>query len=187
MNELEEQINEEIKVRLKEHRYIHSLGVMEMAEKLAKHYGLDVNKARLVGLAHDIAKDMSWDEIYTYCNEYNIELNELEKNNKQLIHSRLGADICKRKYGFDEQMTNAILYHTTGNPDMDMFAKIIFVADKTEKNRDYEGVELRRKLSLEDIDKTIIEIINYTIGEFIKREAVIHPDSIETRNKLLFS
>ena len=63
MEQLEEQINKDIKERLKEHRYLHSIGVMEMAEKLAKHYNLDVKKARLIGLAHDIAKQMTWEEI----------------------------------------------------------------------------------------------------------------------------
>ena len=186
MNQLEEQINKDIKVRLKEHRYKHSIGVMEMAEKLAKHYGLDEKKARLIGLAHDIAKEMTWEEIYSYTEKYQIELDEFEKSNRQLVHSKIGADICKREYGFDEQMAEAILYHTTGNPNMDMMAKIIFVADKVEENRDYESVEERRKLAFEDIDKVIIETIDYTIMECIKKGHVIHPDSINTRNKLIF-
>ena len=44
---------------LSEKRYMHSVGVMRKAEQLAKKYGIDVNKAKLAGLAHDIAKEMS--------------------------------------------------------------------------------------------------------------------------------
>lgn len=187
MNQLEEKINADIKLRLREHRYRHSLGVMEMAEELAKHYGLDAKKARLIGIAHDIAKEMTWDEINEYVAKYGIELDEIEKKNKELIHSKIGADICKRKYGFDEQMANAVLYHTTGYPTMDMMAKIVFIADKVEKNRIYPGIEDRRTLAFEDIDRAIIETINYTAQDCIERNLVIHPNSLNTRNFLLMN
>ena len=185
MEQLEEQINRDIKEKLKENRYKHSLGVMEMAEELAKFYKLDLKKARLIGLAHDIAKQMTWEEINIYTQRFDIKLDELELNNRQLIHAKIGADICKREYGFDEQMANAVLYHTTGHPDMDMMAKIIFIADKVEKTRDYEGVEERRKLAFDDIDRAIIETINYTTKKCLEEGQLVHPNSIETRNKLL--
>lgn len=185
MNNLEEQINKDIKEKLSEHRYMHSIGVMKKAEELAKFYGLDIEKARLIGLAHDIAKQMSLSEIKEYIAKYNVELDEIEKSNIELAHAKIGADICKRNYNFDEQMTNAVKYHTTGNPNMDMMCKIIFMADKVEENRDYEDIEERRKLTLENIDKAIIETINYTINDSINRGKMIHIASINTRNYLL--
>lgn len=187
MIDLEEQINKDIKEKLSEYRYMHSIGVMKKAEELAKFYGLDAKKARLIGLAHDIAKQMSLSEIKEYISQYNLELDEIEKTNTELAHAKIGADICKRKYNFDEQMVNAVKYHTTGNPNMDMMAKIIFMADKVEENRDYEDIEERRKLTLENIDKAIIETINYTINDSINRDRIIHTDSIDTRNYLLKS
>ena len=185
MEGLEVQINEEIKQRLRENRYKHSIGVMEMAEELARFYNLDIKKARLIGLAHDIAKHMTMEEVNEYTEKYGVELDELEKNNHQLIHAKIGADICKRKYNFDDHMTNAVLYHTTGHPDMDMMAKIIFVADKVERTRNYEGVEELRSLAFKDIDKVIINIIDFTAKRCVDEGRLIHPYSIETRNKLL--
>ena len=185
MNDLEEQINADIKERLSEHRYKHSIGVMKKAEELAKFYGLDTKKARLIGLAHDIAKQMTSSEIKEYLSKYDVKLDEIEKSNGELIHAKIGADICRRKYNFDEQMVNAVKYHTTGNPNMDMMAKIIFMADKIEENRDYDDVEERRQLTLENIDMAIIETINYTTKDSIDRGKIIHTDSINTRNYLL--
>ena len=63
MDELEERINNDIKNRLSEYRYKHSVGVMKMAGELAKFYNLDIQKARIIGLAHDIAKQMTDKEI----------------------------------------------------------------------------------------------------------------------------
>lgn len=185
MEDLEARINEDIKMKLSEHRYIHSIGVMEKAEELALHYGLDTRKARLIGLAHDIAKQMSIEEIEEYIEAYEIELDEVEKINTSLIHAKIGADICKREYNFDDEMVNAIKYHTTGRPEMTMMEKIIFIADKIEDNRSYIGVERTRKLTLEDIDEAIIETINHTTQYCIEKNDLIHPNSINTRNYLL--
>ena len=76
MEDLEAKINEDIKTRLSEHRYIHSIGVMKKAGELAEYYGLDINKARIMGLVHDIAKQMSKEEIKEYVEEHGIELDE---------------------------------------------------------------------------------------------------------------
>lgn len=185
MDSLEEQINKDIKERLTEYRYMHSIGVMKKAEELAKFYGLDSKKARLIGLVHDIAKQMKPSEIEEYISKYNVKLDEIEKLNTELIHAKIGADISKRKYNFDEQMVNAVKYHTTGHPNMDMMAKIIFMADKIEENRDYEGVKEKRQLALLNINKAIIATIDYTTKDSINRGKMIHTDSINTRNYLL--
>ena len=58
-----------------------------------------------------------------------------------------GADIAKKKYGASKKVQNAILYHTTGNVKMDTFAKIIYVADKIEENRNYDQIDELRKIA----------------------------------------
>ena len=50
----------DLKNILSEKRYTHSLGVMKEAKLLAKIYGIDEETARLTGLAHDIAKEMTY-------------------------------------------------------------------------------------------------------------------------------
>ena len=62
VEELLNKINEDIKKELSEKRYNHSVGVMKKAEELAKIHDVDVNKAKLVGLAHDIGKELSSDD-----------------------------------------------------------------------------------------------------------------------------
>ena len=158
---------------------------MKKAEEQARFNGLDSKKARLIGIVHDIAKQMKPSEIEEYISKYNVELDEIEKSNTELIHEKIGADISKRKYNFDDQMVEAVKYHTTGHPNMDMMAKIIFIADKIEENRNYEGVEEKRQLAFLNIDKAIIETIEYTTKDSINRGKMIHTDSIDTRNYLL--
>ena len=185
-------INEDIKKELSEKRYNHSVGVMKKAEELALIYGLDVNKAKLVGLAHDIGKELSKEEKLNYVEKNNIEIDEIEKINVGLLHAKIGADICKKRYGFDEEMQDAIKYHTTGNENMSLLAKIIFIADKIEENRKYEkneskkqAVEEARKLAKEDLDKAMLYLIDESLIYTIQKKELIHADSIAVRNKLI--
>ena len=180
-----EKICKQLKKGLSEKRYIHSIGVMEKAGELAKIYNLDIEKAKVVGLMHDIAKEMTQEEINNYIKLNNIEIDEIEKIQPHLLHGKIGADICKKEYGFTEVMQKAILYHTTGNPDMDLFAKIIFIADKIEKNREYEGVEQIRELASKDIDKAIIKVLENSIIKKVAEQKIIHPNTVNTRNALL--
>lgn len=182
-----ENIQEELKTILSEKRYNHSLGVMKKAKELAKIYGIDENITALTGLVHDIGKEISNEEKLIYVRENNIEMDEIEKNNVGLLHAKIGADMAKKKYGFTEEMQAAIQYHTTAHPDMDLLAKIVFVADKVEENRIYEKVEEFRNLARVDIDSCILAILDYIIKENIDNGKLVHPDSILTRNKLLLN
>lgn len=180
-----EKILEDVKNTLSEKRYIHSIGVMKQAEYLAKKYGQDVEIAKAVGIAHDIAKELTEEEKIKYVEENKIEIDEIEKINIGLLHAKIGADICKKKYNFTEEMQNAIKYHTTGDENMDTLAKIIFVADKTEENRKYDDLQTVQKLADEDLDKCILYILDYMLVDNVKKQKLIHPDSIKIRNKIL--
>lgn len=183
--DLLQEIDNELKNNLSEKRYNHSLGVMEKAEELAKIYNVDINTAKLVGLAHDIAKEIPENEKIEYVEKNNIQIDDIEKNNISLLHGKIGADICKKKYGFTQEMADAIEYHTTAKTDMTVLSKIIYVADKIEKNRTYSEVEDLRQLANIDLDKAILYTINEIIIKNIERNKIIHPESILARNQLL--
>ena len=184
-NELLKEIDEDAKKMLSEKRYIHCKNVMKRAVKLAKIYGIDENKAMLAGIAHDIAKEMPKDEMFKYIEEHNIKIDEFERKNPGLLHGKIAAVFCKEKYGFTEDMQKALEYHTTGEPDMDDLAKIVFIADKTEvgrKNNDWEKIREKEK---EGLDALLLFIIDESICYVIKKEKQIRVDTILTRNYLL--
>lgn len=180
-----EQIQEQVKQILSEKRYIHSVGVMQRAMELAKIYGQDVQKAKLVGIAHDIAKEMKPEELYEYAQKHHIILDEIEKRNPNIVHSKVGADICKNQFGFTKDMTDAILYHTTGNVAMDDFAKIIFIADKTEKGRTYSDLEKAVEISNQNLEEGVLYVCQVMIQFSIRKRTLIHPDSIFLMNQIL--
>lgn len=187
--ELIERIKNDLKENLTEYRYIHSLGVMEMAEDLATIYNVDVESTRLAGLLHDIAKEMTEEESLKYVAENSIAIDDIEKINVSILHGKIGADIAKKKYGVNEQIQKAIQYHTETNPNMDTLAKIIYVSDKIEKNRKSEkfDLEYERNLAKEDIDAAVLFIIDASIKKVIKKGKLLHPTIVETRNKIIMN
>ena len=193
VEEMLQKIDKDIKQELSEKRYQHSLGVMKKAEELAEIYGVDVNKAKLVGLAHDIGKELSEEEKLRYTKENQIEVDEIEKINIGLLHGKIGADICKKRYDFTKEMQDAIQYHTTGNENMDLLAKIIFVADKIEDGRNYkdekkkESLLRAREISSRDIDEAVLYEIDESLVYTMQKKKLIHPDSISTRNKIIMN
>lgn len=191
VEELLQKINQDIKKELSEKRYNHSVGVMRKAEELAKIYNVDVNKAKLVGLAHDIGKELSKEGKLQYAKDNNIEIDNIEKVNVGLLHGKIGADICKKRYGFTKDMQDAIKYHTTGNGNMDLLSKILFVADKIEEGRSYKDeqkmkdLERVREIAKENIDEAVLYSIDESLVFTIQKRELIHPDSIATRNAIL--
>lgn len=185
--ELIDTIKKDLKETLSERRYIHSIGVMEMCGELAKIYNVDVEKAKLAGLLHDNAKEMTKEEMFKYVEENNIEINEIERVSFPLLHGKIGADIARKKYNVDKQIEDAIRYHTATSPEMDTLAKIVYVSDKIEMNRkseDYD-IEYERELAKKDLDKTVLYIIDANIKSLIERGKLIERDAIDARNYLI--
>ena len=176
-----DEIIKDVKKYMSEKRYTHSLSVMKRIEELAKIYGVDIETAKKVGIAHDIAKEMTEEESFKYAKENDIYLDELEKEVPYLLHGKIGADMTKKLYGFTENMQKAIMYHTTGNPEMDM------LANKTEENRKFDDfdIEYEREFANQNIDGAIIFMLEEGIKSHLNKKKLIHPDSLITRNTLL--
>lgn len=180
-----EELIEEIKNKLSEKRFYHCLCVMERCEELAKKFSVDVETAKKVGLCHDVAKEFTEKEIINYIEENKIEIDEIERENLGLLHAKIGADLVMKKYGFTKEMGDAIKAHTTGLPDMSILAKILFIADRTSKERGFTDLEMVEELLNKNIDEAILYILDKKIELQLKKRKTMHWNSIITRNKIL--
>ena len=183
------EIENDVKSVLSEYRFTHSLGVAKKAIELAKIYGVQEEIAKKVGIAHDIAKEMTDEEMIEYAKANNIRIDEIETVKPSLLHGKIGADIAAKKFGFTQDMINAIKWHTTGRENMSMLEKIIYVADKTEENRKGTrfNLEKSRELSTQNIDETLIFLMDEFITYNVKNEWLIHPETINARNYILLN
>lgn len=181
------EIKEYLQKSLSQKRYVHSLGVAEEAQKLAVRYGVDSDKAYLAGLVHDCAKEIPYDTaIDLMQNKYNEEVDFVCKKMPRLLHGPLGAYMARSEFGIDdEEIFDAIKYHTTGKADMSLFTKIIYMADFVEPNRTYKDAKMLREMTYENIDAAIIYGIDFTIHKLVEDGELIHPDTVLCRNSLV--
>ena len=178
-----ETMQEKLQSALSVKRYIHTMGVAEEAVRLAEIYGTkaEQQKARVAGLLHDCAKDYPVEMRLRFCKEYKVPLDEIMEKQTDLIHPFLGAEVAKREYLVDdEEILNAIRYHTTGRAAMTFLEKIIFIADYIEPNREkFHGLEEARRLAYLDLDMAMKCILEQTIDFVEKRGRLLHPLSLE--------
>lgn len=180
-----EEIEEIVKKTISQKRFLHSQGVAKRAIELASIYGEDIEKARKIGIAHDIAKEMPKEEAILYAKENGIVFDEIESKEPGLWHSKLGADIAVKKFGFPPDMAEAITYHTTGNVNMNTMDKIIYIADKTDETRMTIDRKKAVEISNNNLDDGVLYIAKFMIEYSLKKDSLIHPDTINLINQLI--
>lgn len=164
---------------LKARRIPHVLGTEEMAVHLAQKYGADVDAARQAALLHDCTKRLSMDEQMALCEHYKIELDELEKSALKLLHAKTGAAIAKDVFAMSDEVVSAILWHTTGKADMTLLEKVIYLADFTERTRDFPGVEELRAACERDLDEALQMGFEMTVEEMKEWGNPVHEKTLE--------
>jgi predicted HD superfamily hydrolase involved in NAD metabolism len=175
-------IQNKLRKKLSEYRFYHSIGVQYTAAALAMRYGVNIYEASVAGILHDCAKYLSDEEILAKCQKHGIAITEEECNQPQLLHGKLGAHFAKAKYGIeDENILDAIRYHTTGTPNMTTIQKIIFLADYIEPNRkEVTGLNEIRTAAFEDLDKAVVLKIKNTKKYLYKKDIQLKGLSYET-------
>ncbi|MBP2653304.1 MAG: putative superfamily hydrolase [Firmicutes bacterium] len=167
-------------------RLKHSVGVSETAVALAGCYGADIEKARLAGLLHDCAREMTSNILLKIAENSGIVLNDIEKCQPVLLHAPVGAIVARRDYGIeDDGICQAISRHTVGGIEMELLDKIIFLADFIEPGRDFPGVGKLRDLAWSDLSDAVLAAYDNTILYLISNQGLIHQDALNGRNALL--
>lgn len=177
-----------IKPLMSEYRYTHSVNVSKEAVKLAKRYGADEEKAAVAGILHDITKEMPKEEQLQIILDSGIILDDIQKNAPKLWHGLSGSLYIKKYIGIDdEDILNAICYHTTGRAGMSVLEKIIFVADFTSEERTYKGVATMRKKSKKSLEDAMLYGFKFTFSDLSSRELAIHPDELSCYNEIVLN
>lgn len=177
-------VNEAIKIAgtfLPEERMAHVLGVVETSEKLAIKYGVDVERASVAAALHDIAKCEKIDTLRDVLeNRPELKSSYLE-GSKAVWHAPVGAVYAKEKFGItDEDILNAIRFHTTGRAEMSELEKIIFVADFIEPGRTQLGADECRLYASINLNKAVAFECKCTIDFLKSKKSDIHLDTLET-------
>ena len=159
-------LKKDLKKEMDDSRFEHTLGVMYTCGALAMRYGCDLDKAMLAGLMHDCAKCMPNAKKLKMAEKHHLEITELERKNPFMLHAKLGAFLARKKYDIeDEEILNAIRWHTTGRPEMTLLDKIVYIAEYIEPKRDKAPhLPMIRQKAFVDLDEALVMILRDTLG-----------------------
>ena len=164
---------------LRPKRVPHVLGCEETARRLALRWGYDADEAAEAALLHDMTKRWTTEEQLRYCGEKGIRLDEDERANPQLLHARTAAIAARELFGAPPAICDAIRWHTTGKPDMDLFETILYLADMIEPNRSYPGVEDLRELAERDLNLCMRDALLVSIQVIRQRGLKVYKDTLD--------
>ena len=115
---------------------------------------------------------------------FGIMLSDVEKNAEKLWHAMSGSGYLKHVLKInDEEILDAVRYHTTAKANMSLTAKILYLADFTSKDRDYPDVNVIRALVDKSLDEAFIYALKYSIIDLTEQSRAIHPDTVEAFNQ----
>ena len=162
---------------VKAKRIPHIRGTEEEAVRLAERWGADADKMRRAAILHDCTKYLSLAEHLALCDQYGVELDEMERVTEKLLHSKTGAILARHMFGQDDEIYQALFYHTTARGNMTLGEKIIYMADYIEPNRDFPGVEEMRALAYSDLDAAVAMGTRMAIEEMREKGRTVHPNT----------
>lgn len=130
-------------------RKAHSIRVAFFAAEHAGRFGIDERKAVTAALFHDCAKNLEPDS--PLLKGFRLPDGVPEP----VAHQYAGAYVARTAFGVgDEDVLDAIEYHTSGKKGMSSLGKLIYLADMLEEGRTYAEAEtLRRVLEERGLDE----------------------------------
>ncbi|TGE32798.1 HD domain-containing protein [Desulfosporosinus sp. Sb-LF] len=161
---------------LSEERLIHTLGVADWADELARHHGLDPIKARCAGLVHDLAKEMPIKDQLGLARRWDLLCYTEDEQNPYVLHGPVAAYWLEHFYGLeDADVLAAVANHTLGRPEMSLLEMLIYSADLTESNRDFPKVDNLRQSLYDDLEKGTLDCVKHTLIYLKEGKRPIHP------------
>ena len=178
------EITDILEIRLSKKRFQHSLNVAEEARKLAEKFDYaDKEKAYITGLLHDICKEIPKEEQLEMVKKSKLNVSEVELCTPPLFHAVAGAWYAENVLNIhDDDMLNAVRYHTVGRANMSKLEKIIYLADLISADRNYKDVNKMRKLAYQSLDKAMLEALKFSVTDVVAKGSMLPYHTIEAYN-----
>ncbi len=177
-----------LKAMLKPSRFKHSLNVSRRAVQLAKIFGGDIKKAYTAGVAHDICKCMDIAQTKAWLSVSGEKYSEVFLNSPQLWHAAAGANYLKYELKIDdEDIINAVRYHTSARENMSRLEQIIYLADLTSVERNYPDIDEMREISEKSLEDAMLYALKFIVGDLAKRNLALCEDTVKAYNRAILN
>lgn len=179
------QIDSFLKTAVGEARYEHSVRTAQTAEKMCGIYGLNPRTGYLAGIAHDMCKELTVEELFKLVSEDGKPVSILEQNKPGLLHGRAAAVLIQRRFGVkDPDVISAIANHTFAAPKISDLGKILFAADKIEPGRPQSTEKYRSRLFSKTLDDMTLSVLKENIEYLEKKGKKVAKPSYDLATEL---
>ena len=179
---------------------MHTEGVVRAAKRLAAEL-IPEKTEELAAAAylHDIAKELSCEELIMLSKKYGYEPSEDDISSPQVLHAFAAPSVITEAFPdyATEDILSAVFKHTTGDEIMSIFDEIVFIADYIEDGRKYPSCisvrevlyeELGKAKSLAEkeaaLHKAALSSIRYTLESLEKRGKTVNDKTMAAQKHL---
>lgn len=199
----DKQLNElriRVKNEMSDFRYGHTLGVERMAAKLALLYCPEKESLlRAAALLHDITKEKNFDGQMEIFERSGVSPTDEQLSVPQTLHALTAPLLIIVEYPeyADEELLDAIRYHSTGRADMTLSEKIIFLSDYIEDTRKFEDcIALREEFFLAEpekmheyervkhLNRILMHSIELTVQDLMEKGKIIESNTLRAKDSL---
>ena len=165
-------------------RYLHSRSTALAAVDLCRRFGLNPADGYLAGIAHDLAKEMDNKQMLKIVKTAGYDISPLEEGKPNLLHGKSAAVLLRERFSIhNEDILEAVAYHTSGQENMHALAKVIYIADKTEFSRTIDPA-LRKMCMEETLDNILFAVLEKNIQKLQAKGADLSKETILLINKI---
>ena len=159
-----------VKDYLKKERWEHTVRVAVKAAENSRAAGVYEIDAITAAALHDCAKYLSLDaeELKGFTLKGDVP--------EAVVHQFTGAYVAEHTFGIkDENILNAIRYHSTGRENMSALEKLIYLADLLEEGRDFDGVQALRQKLKRGLNECMKAALEHQLNYLISTGKPVHP------------
>jgi predicted HD superfamily hydrolase involved in NAD metabolism len=158
-----------VQLMVKAKRFEHILRVAELARDIAAANGLDPYRAELAGVLHDLARDLTGEELL----ELAPAESPMDAENPLALHGRAARALLE-DWGFDDQIVlEAVEDHVTGPRGGNPIALAVYIADVSEPGR---GVNHDiREMAFQDLERAYMASLCCKVHYLERCGKPVHP------------
>jgi len=165
-----------LRENLPEDKVSHSIFVAEYAASLAMKAGAAHDDVVTAGMLHDLCRAQSGEVLLARARGYGLDISEAQLQVPMLLHGPVAAEECREELGIeDEDIYNAIYWHTTGRPGLGRTGQLIYLADFSEPTRKFPEAAHARTLAREQGFEAALRYVARAKFEHHQTKEIVDP------------
>jgi nicotinate-nucleotide adenylyltransferase len=178
-------VEEAAREALNTERFLHSRNTALLAFDMCRRFGIEAETGYLAGIAHDLGKQIDNKLMLKLAETDGMEISALEKKHPNLLHGRAGAVLLKERFNIhNDDVFEAVAFHTSGRENMGDLAKVIYIADKTEVSRNIDPAFRKMCYEEKELDSIFYAILNKTVNKLKSKNLDLSDETIRLLEKM---